>query len=56
MFSVYSTREGRPYKHAVKPLKVIWTHFPQFNAKNTVHIDDLVGMQTCTISNTYQYL
>jgi len=41
MFSVYSMREGKPYKHAVKPLAVIWAHFPQFNAKNTIHIDDL---------------
>ncbi|KZV96193.1 HAD-superfamily subfamily IIID h [Exidia glandulosa HHB12029] len=41
MFSVYSTRDGKTYKHAVKPLRVIWTHFPQFNAKNTIHIDDL---------------
>lgn len=41
MFSVYSVRDGKPYKHAVKALKIIWTHYPQYNATNTIHIDDL---------------
>ena len=31
------------YRHAVqvKPLQYIWAKFPQYNAGNTVHIDDL---------------
>ncbi|KAH9950185.1 HAD subfamily IIID h [Amylocystis lapponica] len=41
MFTVFSTREGKQYKHSVKALQIIWNHFPQFNAKNTIHVDDL---------------
>jgi ubiquitin-like domain-containing CTD phosphatase 1 len=29
MFSVFSTRNGRDYRHSVKPLRVIWNHFQQ---------------------------
>ncbi|OSX65602.1 hypothetical protein POSPLADRAFT_1073590 [Postia placenta MAD-698-R-SB12] len=41
MFTVFSMREGKQYKHSVKALQIIWNHFPQFNASNTVHVDDL---------------
>ncbi|KAK7694024.1 hypothetical protein QCA50_003600 [Cerrena zonata] len=41
MFTVFSTRDGRPHKHSVKALQIIWNHFPQFGAHNTIHIDDL---------------
>ncbi|KAH7107621.1 HAD subfamily IIID h [Auriculariales sp. MPI-PUGE-AT-0066] len=41
MFQVYSIRDGKEYKHAVKPLKIIWNLLPQYNAANTIHIDDL---------------
>ncbi|KAL2914381.1 hypothetical protein HK105_206153 [Polyrhizophydium stewartii] len=46
MFSITSmartTRDGRPARHMVKPLELIWSKFPdRFSAKNTIHIDDL---------------
>jgi len=41
MFTVFSNRNNQIQKHHVKPLKIIWNHLPQFNAKNTIHIDDL---------------
>ncbi|GAA6058687.1 hypothetical protein JCM10212_003375 [Sporobolomyces blumeae] len=42
MFSVYSERKGKPFKHEVKALGIIWSKFPEYyNAKNTVHLDDL---------------
>ncbi|KAI0722407.1 HAD subfamily IIID h [Fomitopsis betulina] len=41
MFSVFSKRDGKPYKHHVKALQIIWNHFPQFDAGNTIHVDDL---------------
>jgi len=41
MFKVFSTREGKRYDHHVKPLQIIWNKFPQFNASNTIHVDDL---------------
>ncbi|EGN95644.1 hypothetical protein SERLA73DRAFT_186777 [Serpula lacrymans var. lacrymans S7.3] len=41
MFTVFTERSGQPYSHHVKPLQIIWNHFPQFSAKNTVHVDDL---------------
>jgi ubiquitin-like domain-containing CTD phosphatase 1 len=42
MFSVYSEREGKPFKHEVKALEIIWRKFPLFyNQANTVHVDDL---------------
>ncbi|RPD66450.1 HAD subfamily IIID h [Lentinus tigrinus ALCF2SS1-7] len=41
MFTVFSVKDGKPYKHSVKALQIIWNHFPQYSAKNTIHIDDL---------------
>jgi len=41
MFTVFSKRDGKSYSHHVKPLQIIWNHFPQFSAKNTIHVDDL---------------
>ncbi|CCM03624.1 uncharacterized protein FIBRA_05768 [Fibroporia radiculosa] len=41
MFTVFSKREGKQYKHSVKALQIIWNHLPQFNANNTIHVDDL---------------
>ncbi|KAG0037469.1 hypothetical protein BGZ82_002468 [Podila clonocystis] len=41
MFSVLSQRDGKPFKHQVKALDIIWQKFPQFSARNTIHVDDL---------------
>ncbi|KAF9527031.1 HAD subfamily IIID h [Crepidotus variabilis] len=41
MFTVFSERDGKPWTHSVKALQIIWNHFPQFDATNTIHIDDL---------------
>ncbi|OSD08539.1 HAD subfamily IIID h [Trametes coccinea BRFM310] len=41
MFTVFSKKDGQPYKHSVKALQIIWNHFPQFGPSNTIHIDDL---------------
>ncbi|KAG0256790.1 hypothetical protein DFQ27_005495 [Actinomortierella ambigua] len=41
MFSVTSQRDGKPFKHQVKALDIIWSKFPVFSAKNTIHVDDL---------------
>ncbi|KAI9446705.1 HAD subfamily IIID h [Lactarius indigo] len=41
MFTVFSQRDGKSYSHHVKPLRIIWNHFPQFSGKNTIHVDDL---------------
>ncbi|KAI0076439.1 HAD IIID h [Panus rudis PR-1116 ss-1] len=41
MFTVFSEREGKHYKHSVKALQIIWNHFPQFGPRNTIHVDDL---------------
>jgi len=41
MFTVFTERDGKPWSHSVKALQIIWNHFPQFNAKNTIHVDDL---------------
>jgi len=41
MFQVFTKRDGKDFQHHVKPLKVIWSLFPQYTAKNTIHIDDL---------------
>ncbi|KAI6028562.1 HAD-like domain-containing protein [Pisolithus orientalis] len=41
MFTVFTERNGQPYTHHVKPLQIIWNKFPQFSAKNTIHVDDL---------------
>ena len=29
MFTVFSVKDGKPYKHSVKALQIIWNHFPQ---------------------------
>jgi len=42
MFTVFTERDGKPWQHSVKALQIIWNHFPQFNATNTIHVDDLV--------------
>jgi len=42
MFSINDEREGKPFKHEVKAMQLIWNHFPgQYSAKNTIHLDDL---------------
>ncbi|SCV68280.1 BQ2448_401 [Microbotryum intermedium] len=42
MFSVYSQREGKPYKHEVKALPILWAKFPNhYSSLNTIHVDDL---------------
>jgi len=42
MFHVRSIkRDGTEYRHQVKPLQIIWNHFPQWGEHNTVHVDDL---------------
>lgn len=41
MFTVFTEREGKPWIHSVKALQIIWNHFPQFDASNTIHVDDL---------------
>ncbi|KAJ3876560.1 HAD-like domain-containing protein [Lentinula edodes] len=41
MFTVFTERDGQEWQHSVKALQIIWNHFPQFNATNTVHVDDL---------------
>ncbi|KAG1877674.1 HAD subfamily IIID h [Suillus subalutaceus] len=41
MFTVFTERNGQPYAHHVKALQIVWNHFPQFSAKNTIHVDDL---------------
>ncbi|KAJ7681773.1 hypothetical protein B0H17DRAFT_1205584 [Mycena rosella] len=41
MFTVFTERDGKPWTHSVKALQIIWNHFPQFNATNTIHVDDL---------------
>lgn len=40
---VYVKKKGRKsiYQETVKPLEVIWRHFPQYSKQNTIHIDDL---------------
>lgn len=50
MFTVFSIREGKKFQHHVKPLKVIWAHFPQCGPENTIHIDDLVGRRAANMS------
>ncbi|KAH9945837.1 HAD IIID h [Epithele typhae] len=36
MFTVFTVRDGKPYKHSVKALQIIWNHFPQlyFQGRN----------------------
>ncbi|KAJ7286299.1 HAD subfamily IIID h [Mycena rebaudengoi] len=41
MFTVFTERDGKPWTHSVKALQIIWNLFPQFNATNTIHVDDL---------------
>jgi len=41
MFSVKSMSQKGVVQHTVKPLGVIWSKFPQFSPKNTIHVDDL---------------
>lgn len=41
MFTVFTERDGKPWSHSVKPLQIIWNRFPQFDASNTIHVDDL---------------
>ncbi|KAH9483953.1 Ubiquitin-like domain-containing CTD phosphatase 1 [Psilocybe cubensis] len=41
MFTVFTERDSKPWTHSVKALQIIWSHFPQFNATNTIHVDDL---------------
>ncbi|VDB82711.1 unnamed protein product [Peniophora sp. CBMAI 1063] len=45
MFTVFSAdrkdKDGKPFAHHVKALQIIWNLFPQFNARNTLHVDDL---------------
>jgi len=41
MFTVFTERDGKPWSHSVKPLQIIWNKFPQYNATNTIHVDDL---------------
>ncbi|KAJ8456978.1 hypothetical protein ONZ45_g18503 [Pleurotus djamor] len=41
MFTVFTERDNKPWSHSVKALQIIWNRFPQFNASNTIHIDDL---------------
>ena len=42
MFSIISRkRDGSEFKHAVKPLQLIWAKEAAWSAANTVHVDDL---------------
>ncbi|CAN8065370.1 unnamed protein product [Agarophyton chilense] len=41
MFSVKFRRGNLTHRHEVKALEIIWRRFPEWNATNTVHVDDL---------------
>ncbi|GMK57482.1 hypothetical protein CspeluHIS016_0403160 [Cutaneotrichosporon spelunceum] len=41
MFPIFSERSGQMIKHEVKPLAYFWAQYPDWSAKNTIHIDDL---------------
>ncbi|KAL7423090.1 hypothetical protein Q5752_002389 [Cryptotrichosporon argae] len=41
MFPIIGFRDGESYHHEIKPLSFLWQQFPQWSAKNTIHIDDL---------------
>ncbi|KAK4054948.1 hypothetical protein OIV83_000872 [Microbotryomycetes sp. JL201] len=41
MFSVYSTKNGKPYKHEVKALGLLWAKFPHWSEQNSIAVDDL---------------
>ncbi|PPQ98843.1 hypothetical protein CVT24_003397 [Panaeolus cyanescens] len=44
MFTVFTEKDNQPWSHSVKALQIIWNHFPQFNEKNTIHVDDLASL------------
>ncbi|KAI6036428.1 hypothetical protein BKA83DRAFT_4162668, partial [Pisolithus microcarpus] len=56
MFTVFSERNGKPYSHHVKPLQIIWNKFPQFSAKNTVHVDDLQAQADRELEKLARYM
>jgi len=42
MFPITSKdKEGKERTHEVKALEIIWTKMPHYNARNTIHVDDL---------------
>ncbi|RUS15143.1 HAD-like domain-containing protein [Endogone sp. FLAS-F59071] len=42
MISITTRRDGKDYRHQVKPLDLIWTKYPErYSAANTIHVDDL---------------
>ncbi|KAM0793299.1 hypothetical protein ACM66B_000759 [Microbotryomycetes sp. NB124-2] len=41
MFSVYSQKNGKPYKHEVKALGLLWSKFSQWSERNSIAVDDL---------------
>lgn len=41
MFSICSYQKGKPVRHQVKALQLIWHQFTHFGPHNTVHVDDL---------------
>ncbi|KAI0567230.1 Ubiquitin [Gracilaria domingensis] len=41
MFSVKFRRGSTTHRHEVKALEIIWRSFPEWNATNTIHVDDL---------------
>ncbi|EGF98098.1 uncharacterized protein MELLADRAFT_96163 [Melampsora larici-populina 98AG31] len=41
MFEVTSIRHGKVARHEVKALELIWRAIPEYNATNTLHLDDL---------------
>ena len=43
MFRVFSTRDGKPYAHAVKALRIIWTHLPQLYVSFLMAVSDLMS-------------
>lgn len=40
MFSITTKVRGETRTHEVKALQIIWAKFPQFSAKNTIHVID----------------
>jgi len=51
MFTVKSKRKGEMIEHTVKALGIIWAKYPQFNQKNTLHVDDLSRNFAMNIQN-----
>ncbi|KAK4057984.1 hypothetical protein OIO90_000723 [Microbotryomycetes sp. JL221] len=41
MFSVYSQKNGKPFKHEVKALGLLWAKFPHWTEVNSIAVDDL---------------